>query len=88
MCRDAGFHDTKTKEATDGRTEPVGMALHRAFIASWRSTPVLSYLTLRKVSAPNIKMQKTILPPNNMRGASRSALAGACEATTFDCVAF
>lgn len=26
MCRDAGFHDTKTKEATDGRTEPVGMA--------------------------------------------------------------
>lgn len=38
MCRDAGFHDTKTKEATDGRTEPVGMAMHRAFIASWRST--------------------------------------------------
>lgn len=42
-------------------TEPVGKALHRPYIANatWRSTPVFSYVTLRKVSAPNIKMQKT-----------------------------
>lgn len=54
-------------------------SMHRAPYA-----PLLSYLTLHKVSAPNIKMQKAAdggasyarrVPPT----------ADACEVTTFDC---
>lgn len=47
----------------------------------------LSYLTLRKVSAPNINMQK-LLRAEYMRDMSPNTHHAACEAGTFDCVAF